>query len=103
MLTKEEYKDLKLIKLDNRLKKTTSDLVLKILFGNTIAELQLAINLTASEYEFEHGLYELKRSKFYTPLTKLFILNEDLSNDYFGELQNIIDANIRGEKEEDYE
>jgi hypothetical protein len=38
-LKKKENQDLKLIKLDNRLSKPTSDLVLKILFGNTIAEL----------------------------------------------------------------
>ena len=48
-LRKEENQDLKVIKLDNRLNKPTSDLVLKILFGNTIAELQMAINLSAAE------------------------------------------------------
>lgn len=39
-----------MIKLDNRLKNPTSDLVLKILFGSTIAEFQMAINLNAAEY-----------------------------------------------------
>jgi hypothetical protein len=50
------------IKLDNRLNKPTSDLTIKILFGNTIAELQMAINLNAAENEFNHKIYELKRT-----------------------------------------
>ena len=48
-LEKKENQDLKVIKLDNRLNKPTSDLTIKILFGNTIAELQMAINLSAAE------------------------------------------------------
>jgi hypothetical protein len=36
-LEKKENQDLKVIKLDNRLNKPTSDLTIKILFGNTIA------------------------------------------------------------------
>jgi hypothetical protein len=49
VLKKEENLDLQVIKLDNRLDKDTSDLVLKILFGKTIAELQMAINLSYAE------------------------------------------------------
>jgi len=37
--------------------KATSDLTLKLLFGNVIAELQLVINLKAAEYEFSHKIY----------------------------------------------
>lgn len=70
---------LKLIEIDNRLqddKKGTSDLVMKILVGNIIAELQLVIDLDSAEYEFNHKLYELKRSKFFSPLTQLAVLSE---------------------------
>lgn len=49
--------NLQLIKIENRLEKSTSDLSFKILFGSVIAELQLAINLNAAEYEFNHKLY----------------------------------------------
>jgi hypothetical protein len=94
-LKKQENQDLKVIKLDNRLNKPTSDLVLKILFGNTIAELQMAINLSAAENEFNHKIYELKRTKFFTPLTQLSIFNEDLSVDYLTEVAEVIQANIR--------
>ncbi len=54
-----KYKHLKLIEIDNRLRMGTSDLVLKILFGNVIAEMQLVIDLSASDYAFAHKLYEL--------------------------------------------
>ena len=48
---------MKLIEIDNRLSKGNSDLVMKILFGSTIAELQLAKDLNTAEYEFSHKLY----------------------------------------------
>ena len=73
------YKHLKLIEIDNRLRMGTSDLVLKILFGNAIAEMQLVIDLSASDYAFAHKLYVLKRSQFFTPLTQLYIMNENIS------------------------
>ncbi len=39
---------LRLIEIDNRLGKSNSDLVMKILFGNTIAELQLVKDLNTA-------------------------------------------------------
>ncbi len=56
-LKTEKYKHLKLIEIDNRLRMGTSDLVMKILFGNVIAEMQLVIDLSASDYAFSHKLY----------------------------------------------
>jgi hypothetical protein len=56
-LETKQYSHLKLIEIDNRLRKGTSDLVLKILFGNVIAEMQLVIDLSASDYAFAHKLY----------------------------------------------
>ncbi len=97
-----KYKHLKLIEIDNRLKMGTSDLVLKILFGNVIAEMQLVIDLSASDYAFAHKLYELQRSQFFTPLTQLFIMNESLSNSYFTEAKAYLNGNSLIEKE-DYE
>ncbi len=102
-LKKEENKDLKLIEIDNRLKQSTSDLVLKVLFGNIVAELQLVINLEAAEFEFGHKIYELKRSMFFTPFTQLSILNEGISNDYFSEARTVIETNTKSEKKENYE
>lgn len=46
-LKTDKYKHLKLIEIDNRLKKSTSDLILKILFGNVITEIQFAVDLNA--------------------------------------------------------
>jgi hypothetical protein len=70
-----ENQDLKVIELKNRLSSGTSDLVLRILFGKTVAEFQMAINMSAAEYEFNHNIYELKRTKFFSQLTQLCILN----------------------------
>jgi hypothetical protein len=73
---------LRLFEVDNRLKKDTSDLVIKIIIGNVVAEFQLVKEANIADYDFNHKIYELKRSKFFTPLTQLMILNEDLSKDY---------------------
>jgi len=53
---------IKLIEVKNRLRKGTSDLSLKLLFGSVVAELELVINLKAVAYEFSHKIYELVRS-----------------------------------------
>jgi hypothetical protein len=75
---------------------------LKILFGEVIAEMQLVIDLSASDYAFAHKLYELQRSQFFTPLTQLSIMNESLSNAYFIEAKAYIDGNSKSSAE-DYE
>jgi hypothetical protein len=41
---------MRLVEIDNRLGKGNSDLVMKILFGNTIAELQLVKDLNTAQY-----------------------------------------------------
>jgi hypothetical protein len=43
-----ENQDLQLIEIDNRLRKKTSDLVVKVLFGTVITEMQLVINLSSA-------------------------------------------------------
>ena len=67
--------------------------MLKILFGRIVAELQLVIDLESTEYEFSHLLYELARSKFFSPVTQLFILNQRISEDYIEEVKEIIEVN----------
>ncbi len=98
-LETEKYSHLKLIEIDNRLRKGTSDLVLKILFGDVIAEMQLVIDLNASDYAFAHKLYELQRSQFFTPLTQLYIMNESMSNSYFIEAKAYIDEHTKSNAE----
>ena len=44
-LKTDKYKHLKLIEIDNRLRKGTSDIILKILFGNIITEIQFVVDL----------------------------------------------------------
>lgn len=101
-LNREENRDLKLIEIDNRLRKGTSDLVLKILFGDVIAEMQLVINMNSADYDFSHKLYELKRAKFYSPLTQLAFFNERISTEYFRTAQAVIAAN-QSKKGDEYE
>jgi len=84
---------IKLIEIDNRLRKGTSDLTLKLLFGSVVAELQLVINLKAAEYEFSHKIYELVRSKFFSPICQLSTLNETIARDYILELDDVVTLN----------
>ena len=67
-----------MVELDNRLhgEVKTSDIVLKILIKKTIAELQLPIDFDVAENEFAHKIYEITRSKFFSPFTMLKIINE---------------------------
>jgi hypothetical protein len=55
----------------------------------------VAINLSDAENEFNHKIYELKGTKFFTSLTQLSIFNEELSVDYLTEVAEVIQANIR--------
>ncbi len=71
--------------------------MLKILFGRIVAELQLVIDLESTEYEFSHLLYELARSKFFSPVTQLFILSERIFEDYIEEVEEIIQVNQSNE------
>ncbi len=69
----------RIVEIDNRLEsdKGTSDLVLKILIGGSVAELQLAFNSdNLAAYEFSHKIYELLRSPFFSPLTMLKRFNQ---------------------------
>jgi hypothetical protein len=43
------------------------------------------------------------RSKFFTPLTQLSILNERISSDYFSEASAIIEVNTKRYNEENYD
>ena len=60
--------------------------MLKILIGQTVAEMQLVIDLNVASYEFSHKIFELVRSKFFTPLTTLQYFNDELSNDFLQEV-----------------
>lgn len=95
----------KIIEIDNRLKgKTgTSDIVLKIIMDQTIAQLQLVIDLNVASYQFSHKLYEISRSKFYSPLTMLKVINEQLSIDYFTEMRKIVAINAHSQRTNKYQ
>lgn len=55
-------------------------------FNESIAEFQLALKLNSVSNEFNHKIYELKRSSLYSPITNLFILNKKWSGEFFSEL-----------------
>ena len=52
----------KIVEIDNRFQKNTKDLVFKILMNETVGELQLCLEFDSKMNEFNHGLYEIKRS-----------------------------------------
>ncbi len=86
----------RLVEVDNRLKSLlgTSDLVLKILIDQSVAELQLVIDSdNIAAYEFSHKIYELVRSPFFSPLTMLKRFNEEISEDFFPEMNETIKIN----------
>lgn len=51
---------------------------------NSIAELQLVPKLDSVANEFNHKIYELKRSNLYSLITNLFIHNRRWSEEFFG-------------------
>jgi hypothetical protein len=71
--------EIDLIELKDRLSKNTKDLVTIIKFGESIAEFQFALKLDSVSNEFNHKIYELKRSKLYSPIVNLFVQNEKWS------------------------
>lgn len=72
-IEKKADKGIKIIELENRLGNNTKDVVLLIKLPNTIAELQLALKLDSVLNEFNHKIYELRRSKIYACVSNLFI------------------------------
>jgi hypothetical protein len=54
-----------------------------MLVNSTTTELQLALNLDKDANEFNHKLYELRRSQDLTPLMTLQTINEQLVSKFF--------------------
>ena len=80
-----------LYELKNRLNKNTKDVTLIIKLPNSVAELQLALKFDTALNEFNHRIYELIRSKIYSPITNLCVLNERWSSVFFSEKQKLTD------------
>lgn len=53
----------KVIRVKNRIAGGTRDILLNLRFGDSIAEVQLALNCDTSKYQFKHKLYEMMREK----------------------------------------
>ena len=74
---------IQIVEVDNRLSKITTDLVLKIRMEDLVCEFQLALKFNQAENEIHHKMYEVERSKVFTPVTMLFTWHDGISNDYF--------------------
>ncbi len=57
-----------------------------------MAEFQFALKLDSVSNEFNHKIYELKRSKLYSPIVNLFVQNEKWSRDFFTELMELYEG-----------
>ncbi len=81
----EKWSDQKccILQTEDRLQMPTKDFKMLLLIGDTIAELQLAKETNKQANEFNHKIYELKRSQSYTPLLNLWIINERLTEVFF--------------------
>ncbi len=76
-------KGVTLLLFKNRLNKKTKDITLVINLPHSIAELQLALKFDTTSNDFNHKIYELLRSRIYTPLTKLYVQNENWISAFF--------------------
>jgi len=83
-----ESKEFKLIDLDNRLggHNRASDIVLHLLIGKTVAEVQLSIDFNSSDAEFADHIEQMISPKTFSPLTTLKTMNEDLKNEFLKEV-----------------
>ena len=72
-----------MVEIDNRLEKITTDLVLKIRMEDLVCEFQLALKFNQAENEIHHKMYEVERSKVFTPVTMLFNWHNSLAKDFF--------------------
>ena len=66
---------MKLVRVINRMKKGTHDILINIRYRDVLCEVQLGVTSTKNQFiehsnQFNHYLYELKRSPF-GPLTEL--------------------------------
>jgi hypothetical protein len=86
---KKDGKQIDLIELKDRLAKNTKDLVTIIKFGESVAEFQFALKLDSVSNEFNHKIYELKRSNLHSPIVNLFVQNEKWSQSFFTELMEL--------------
>lgn len=89
--------------LKNRLNKNTKDVTLILKLPNSVAELQLALKLDTVSNEFNHKIYELLRSKLYTPISNLCELNSKWSWAFFMEQENLVTFVKNSSKKIDFE
>ena len=71
--------------MENRLGRNTKDVVMLIKLPNSVAELQLALKQDTVLNEFNHKIYELKRSKIYACVSNLFIRGKKWAETFFKE------------------
>jgi len=82
--------NIQIVEVDNRLSKITTDLVLKIRMGDLVCEFQLALKFNQAENEIHHKMYEVERSKVFTPVTMLFSWHQGLANDFFKSVESVL-------------
>ena len=82
--------NIQIVEIDNRLEKITTDLVLKIRMEDLVCEFQLALNFNQAENEIHHKMYEVERSKVFTPVTMLFNWHNSLVADFFNNVDRIL-------------
>ena len=86
---KKKGQNIDLIEVKDRLAKNTKDLVMIIQFEESVAEFQFALKLDSVSNEFNHKIYELKRSQVYSPIANLFVMNEKWSQSFFSEVTEL--------------
>ena len=90
---KKKGNDVELDEIDNRLglDKITQDLVFKIRIDNLICEFQMAISFSEAQNSIHHKMYEIDRSKTFSPLYVLNEWNKKAVKEYFEMVGRCID------------
>ena len=87
-----------IIEEKNKLYGKTKDLVLITKLETVMSELQLVLKLDSVSNEFNHKIYELKRSKVYSMIPNLFIHNQKWCKEFFGDQIELINDIIEAGK-----
>ncbi len=85
-----------LINIKNRLQSKTKDVTLVFKIDTILSEFQMALPFDHVANEFNHKLYELDRTIFYSKLTNLYLMNEKWASHLFAGLHTLVNTN--GEK-----
>lgn len=77
-----EDKNIKLVEFENRLNKITCDIMLIVQIDHMFYEIQLSLSFDESLFDISHKMYEISRSKVFSPIVLLFEWFEKIAPEF---------------------